>query len=472
MRMAVAILLMLAGDGCVSVEAGAESSTRPSPIYYRVVIDHQTFWGGKPDAWDRGFDISVDRWLGPDEVGRLVCRLVEDLEIPDTCRRLSLKIHHRLDDVGVLVRARNYTGLDRTMFRERWIGGYLWSEGYAEQKGGGTIELRKDGAGKSIDSKLSFAFDHRRCGRRESEVEIVHVSDALFRPVPVPVRAGTPLSIWAGATARFRLHFGRRGGVERVEPLEVVADSPGSLPVGELELGKEAESALAGVLRLWPTLQFEPFQWDLDIGFGVEDQLAANQMLYELDYGPAGPDRTTVHPRRVMIQRPPECTAVWSGALALPPVLEEFRGLSAEFRARFLTRWRGGYAVGLRAEDVEIRTPHDPLPPVPDLRSDIELWAWTTLTEWRSPEWKDVAGTELEVVLEFRSDSTLDRNTVFQLVEYQPVGAGSPEMYPARIVIRAAPADTDQWRKRIGRYREHEEWLRRRSAEPGFGLPE
>jgi hypothetical protein len=454
--------------------AAAQSA---APVEYRVLFEQTEFYRGGRAVADEGatprhFEVSVDRWLDPEDVRALVCTLAaEKVDPEETKGTVGFSFHHRLEDVGVLVRAGEGGEQDYPILLERRIGGYSWSETYADEKGGGTIELRKDGAGKPLESRLVLVFDHRGCGPKEPAVEIIHAGDALQRPVPVPTGAGTESWIATGATARFRLHFGRRGGVQRVELLEVVANSPVSSRVEGPDLEKELEAASMAVLRVWPTLRFEPFQLDVVVEFGVDDALSADRMLYRLEYGTEGPDPTTMHPRRVVIRQAPETAAEWSGSLSLPPALDIFRGLPTEFRARFLTKWRRGYLVGVRTVDVDVRTPHDPLPSVPDLASDIELWAWTTVSEWRNPEWESLDPFELEVEFDFQTDSTLAPNEVVQLVEYLPVSAGSEEMYPARIVIRASPVDTGQWRERIERYREHEEWLRLRKGEPGPGPP-
>jgi hypothetical protein len=462
------IVLLSAYTGWVAPQSAA-------PVEYRILYEDTEVYVGRRAPEDTAtplhFMVSVDRWLDLQDARALVCTLVAETVEPGTERAVAFSFFHRLEDHGILLRA-GHNRRDVEIKLDRTVGSYVWRPERAAEQGGGSLQLVKGPSGQPLEPRLSVVFDHRRCGRREPAVEVIHGDDPLFRPVPVPPGAGTPSSIATDAAARFRLHFGRRGGVERVEPLEVVVRSPGELPVEGPDLEKELEADGMAVLRVWPTLWFEPFQLDVAVEFGVDDALAANRVLYELEYGTGGPDPTTAHPRRIVIRKPPEPAAGWSGSLSLPPALEVFRGPSAEFRARFLTAWRRGYLVGILTVDVDLRTPYDPLPPALDLRGDIELWAWTTMfLKWQNPKWRALEPFELEVEFEFRTDSTLAPNKVVQLVEYLPASAGSQEMYPARIVIRASPVATGQWRERIERYREHEEWLRLRKGEPGPGPP-
>ena len=165
------ILLVLVGSGGISGAASAETSTAMSEIEYRVVLDHQEFWGVQTDELTASYEISVNRWLDPPDIQSLVCRLVNDLAIPESCRRLSFRFLYRLDDWEVLIRARERIQPDTAILLERWIGTYLWSAYYAEQKGGGTIELLKDEGGKPLESRVSLIFDHRRCPPPDREVD-------------------------------------------------------------------------------------------------------------------------------------------------------------------------------------------------------------------------------------------------------------------------------------------------------------
>jgi hypothetical protein len=159
MRMATTIVLVLVSNG--SVLRGV--SPEVSEIDYRVLLDHQKFWSEQTDELSLSYEISVSIWLVPEDIRSLVCRLVNDLAIPETCGRLSFRFLYRLDDWEVLIRARERIQPDTTILLERWIGDYLWSEYYAEQKGGGTIELLKDQGGRPLEPRLRFIFDHRRC---------------------------------------------------------------------------------------------------------------------------------------------------------------------------------------------------------------------------------------------------------------------------------------------------------------------
>jgi RHS repeat-associated protein len=134
-----------------------------SRVGYRVVLDWREFFGG--DDPSQRYDVSVDRWLAPEDVRALICRLVADLPVREEWTRFTVGFFFDVEDPGILLRGGFDGGPreDHRLFQERWIATYVWNEYYAEQKGGGMIELLKDEAGKPLESRLRFVFDHRRC---------------------------------------------------------------------------------------------------------------------------------------------------------------------------------------------------------------------------------------------------------------------------------------------------------------------
>jgi len=142
----------------------------------------------------------------------------------------------------------------------------------------------------------------------------------------------------------------------------------------------------------------------------------------------------------------------------MPPAKEKYRGLLAEIDARFALHCRNGEVIRVEAVEVRARTPYDPLPEIMELGKDVISWGRHSLREWKTSR---IDPFQLEVRIQFRTDSSLEENVVLYRVEYDLNGPDSGAFHPVHIVITASPGDVAEWEKVVEDFHRHEERLRR-----------
>lgn len=112
------------GEGTVC----CQDPSSDSRVGYGVVLDWREFVGGD-EPWQR-YDVSVDRWLAPEDVRALICRLVADLPVREEWTRFIVGFFFDVEDPGILLRGGFDGGPreDHRLCHERWIATYVWSE--------------------------------------------------------------------------------------------------------------------------------------------------------------------------------------------------------------------------------------------------------------------------------------------------------------------------------------------------------
>jgi hypothetical protein len=127
-------------------------------IKYHVVWDSADNTGA--DRSIRRFDISIDRHVDRNDIEELVCRFVRNEKL-ETYKRLSLYFYYNFDKFVPDIE----DPIQRQKNVEHYLGSYTWGEYWAKRKGGGTIYIVKDKAGKELPRPQTFPYNHLKVCR-------------------------------------------------------------------------------------------------------------------------------------------------------------------------------------------------------------------------------------------------------------------------------------------------------------------